>query len=255
VTSIYPTPSQLRGQVAGFLDATKSIVSKTLNSASASEAFREIYKLSLTTNTVLGGLGGSGLRPAVAPARNITVRIPVLIGTGQSSVAEVELRRFVELIVWTIYFTDHPVEWEHFIDGTKGFSQDSRRPISFASHRELSFYTEYALELMEREPSGLGTTALGNLKQALHRLNSNVHAGRLARLTSAIPPHDQMDEASLRSFSKIQRLSFANCCLLLAAYRRKKFNGMQAVARDHFDWLMGPQLRKDVRKGPFGIDR
>ena len=253
--SLYPTPLQLRSQVASFLNATKLSVAESLSSAGASEAFREIYKLSLTTHTELGGLGGSGLRPAVAPARNITVRIPVLIGTGQFSVAEVELRRFVELIVWTIYFTDHPVEWEHFIDGTRGFSQDSRRPISFASHRELSFYTEYAFELMEREPSGLGTTALSNLKQALHRLNSNVHAGHLATLTSAIPPHDEMDEASLRSFSKIQRLSFANCCLLLAAYRRKKFDRMQAIARDHFDWLMGPKLRKDLRKGPFGIDR
>jgi hypothetical protein len=253
--SIYPTPTQLRSQVASFLNATESIVSTTLKSASKSEAFREIYKLSLTTHTVLGELGGSGLRPAVAPARNITVRIPVLIGTGQFSVAEVELRRFLELTVWTVYFTDHPVEWEHFIDGTKGFSQDSRRPISFASHRELSFYTEYASELMEREPSGLGGAALSNLKQALHRLNSNVHAGRLAKLTSPIPPHDKMDEDSLKSFSRIQRLSFANCCLLLGAYRRGKFNGMQAVARDHFDWLMGPKLRKDVRKGPFGIDR
>ncbi|HKN15752.1 MAG TPA: hypothetical protein VJX47_02335 [Candidatus Sulfotelmatobacter sp.] len=253
MSNIYPSPSQLRTQLESFLAATKSIVSEALSGAATSIAFREIYKLSLTTNTVLIGLGGSGLRPAVLAARTITVRIPVLISIGQFSVAEVELRRFVELIIWAIYFTDHSVEWQHFLAGSKGFSQDARKPIAHAAHRELSFYLEYAFELMEDEPSGLGTLAVGNLRNALSRLNANVHAGHLARSAATIPPRDEMDEGSLRSFANVQRATFASCSLLLAAYRKKKFDGMEAVQRDHFDWLMGPKLRKDVRKGPFGL--
>jgi hypothetical protein len=189
----------------------------------------------------------------VAAPKSITVRIPVLIATGQFSVAEVELRRFVELVVWAVYFTDHGIEWKHFIDDSKGFSQDQRRPITYASRRELSFYLEYARELMEDEPSGIPVRAIGKLRDALSRLNSNVHAGRLAKTARAIPPHDDMQETALRSFASIQRASFAGCCVLLAAYRRKKFDAMNAVARDHFDWLLGPQLKKDVRKGPFGL--
>jgi hypothetical protein len=253
MSSLYPSPSHLRAQIDAFLLATKSVAANATVQAGKSEAFREIYKLSLTTNSVIAALGGSGLRPMAAAPKNITVRIPVLICTGQFSVAEVELRRFVELMIWALYFTDHSIEWKHFIDDSKGFSQDTRKPIAYAARRELSFYLEYARELMEDEPSGLALSAVGRLRHALSRLNANVHAGHLAKSARAIPPHDDMDETALRSFATIQRTTFASCCVLLAAYRRKKFNAMDAVARDHFDWLLGPQLRKAVRRGPFGL--
>jgi hypothetical protein len=171
------------------------------------------------------------------------------------SVAEVELRRFVELILWAIYFTDHPIEWRNFHDNTAGgFSQDARKPISYAAHRELGFYLEYALELMEAEPSGLGTKAIENVKQAVKKLNSAVHAGRLARESGRVPPHELISEQSLSSFGKTQRLTFSSCGLLLAAYRKSKFNALNAMARAYFDWLIGARLRREVRKGPFGLD-
>ncbi len=105
---------------------------------------------------------------------------------------------------------------------------------------------------MESEPSGLGVAAVENIKQAV-RTNAAVHAGELARTVGDVPRHDDMTEDAMRNFSKIQRSTFANCVLLLAAYQRSKFDRLNAVSRAHFDWLIGARLRREVRKGPFGL--
>jgi hypothetical protein len=189
------------------------------------------------------------------PARSLSVRVPLLIGIGQSSVAETELRRFAELIFWTVFFSDHPVEWQNFSAKTgAGFSQDSRKPISYAAHRPLAFYLEYAVELMNPEPSGLGVKAVKGVEQAVKKLNAAVHAGHLARAQGKIPPHDDVSEKALQSFAKIQRLTFSNCILLFAAYRRSKFDRLNAVSRAYFDWLIGPKYKREIRKGPFGLE-
>ncbi|HET9305301.1 MAG TPA: hypothetical protein VFO46_04675 [Candidatus Sulfotelmatobacter sp.] len=233
---------------------SRKIADKCLKAAVSSAAYVEIYENSLSTYTILGGLTDNGLRPRLNPARALTLRIPFLVGIGQASVAETELRRFVELILWAIYFTDHPVEWQQFIGKTGGgFSQDARKPISYAAHRELGSYVEYADELMQPEPSGLGVIAVDSIKQVVKQLNAAVHAGRLARKIGRVPPHDEMTEAALRDFSKIQRSTFSGCALLLAAYRRAKFDKLNAVSRAYFDWLIGAKLRRAVRKGPFGL--
>ena len=65
----------------------------------ACAAFREIFEISLASYTVLGSLTNKNLRPRVNPARSVVLRIPLLVAIGQSSVAETELRRFVELIL------------------------------------------------------------------------------------------------------------------------------------------------------------
>lgn len=210
--------------------------------------------MSLATHTVIGALSSPMVRPSLNPARSLSARIPLLVGIGQWSVAQGELRRFIELISWAVYFTDHPVEWEEFKMATSTrFAQDTTKPISFAAHRELGFYLQYALELMDREPSGLGERAVEDIKNVVKALNSSVHAAHLAKAGSKIPPHDDLSEPVLRTFADIERQTFSSCTLLIAAYRRTKFNQLDATARAHFDWLIGPKLRREVRKGPFGI--
>lgn len=254
MSSLLPTSAKIRQLVADYTADSRKIVEKCMTAADFCAAFQEVYELSLATYTVLGSLSTLSLRPRLHPARNVVVRIPLLVGVGQSSVAEAELRRFVELILWALYFTDHPIEWKNFNDKTSGgFAQDARKPISYAAHREASFYLEYALELMDSEPSGLGVKAVENVKQAVKKLNAAVHAGRLARQVGKVPPHDDMSEAALQSFAKIQRQTFSSCCLLLAAYRRPRFDSLNAVSRAYFDWLLGAKLRREVRKGPFGL--
>lgn len=236
MTSVLPSAGRLRQMVAEYVTDSGKIADECLKTAAGSEAFRDIYQISLAAHTIFAGLAGSNLRPSLNPAKSVAIRIPVLVSVGQASVADAELRRFVELTLWTIYFSDHPIEWQNFSGRTgSGFSQDARKPISYSAHRQLHFYLEYALELMEQEPSGLGTRALRGIDQALAKLNASVHAGRLARASNRIPPHDELTEALLRSFAKLQRLTLSNCALALAAYRRGKFDRLSAMTRAYFD--------------------
>src|SRR5208337_905110 len=97
------------------------------------------------------------------------------------------------LICWTVYFSDHPVEWRSFAtEHGKGFSRDKGKPISFAAHQELGHYVEYARELMHSEPSGLGLQAVDCVRQATHELNASIHAGQMAHAVGMKPPHEDI---------------------------------------------------------------
>lgn len=248
-----PSTSVFASQIKSYIADTKAIVDSSITTAEKSALLTHIYKTSLATHTVLGALSTAKLKPSVSPARTIAVRVPLLVITGQSSAALTELRRFVELIFWTIYFTDHPIEFQEFTSGSGAFSKDSAKPISFAAHRELSYYVAYARELMNKEPSGIALKAISAIESATKMLNSFVHAGRMARSTIKIPPYDSVEDKDLRDFGKLQRSTFSNCCIALAAYRRLQFNNMGAVSRAYFDLLVGSSIRKQIRGGPFGL--
>jgi hypothetical protein len=249
-------PQQLRQQVSNYVDDSAKMINACLAAARSIGSFHEIYATALSTDTVLKNLAVPALRPPLVAARSIILRVPMLASIGQMSLGTVELRRFLELTVWTVYFTDHPVEWRSFIGRSNaGFSQDVRKPISYAARRELAHYIEYARELMSAEPSGLGTKAVDAIKQLTHDLNAAVHAGELAQSVKRIPPHEEVSRIVLQKFRRLQQRVFSNCCLLLAAYRRQQFDRLSATARAHFDWLVGAKLRREVRRGPFGLTR
>ena len=245
---------QLRKQVSNYVDDSGKMVSACLAAARSTKSFQEIYATSLSADVVLKNLAVPSLRPRLAAARSIILRVPMLVSLGQPSLGAVELRRLVELTLWTVYFTDHPIEWRSFGQGSNaGFSQDARKPISYAARRELIHYFEYARELMSSEPSGLARNAIDAMKQLTQDLNASVHAGELAQSVRKIPPHEEVSDTALQKFRRLQQPVFANCCVLLAAYRRPQFDRFNAAARAHFDWLVGSKLRRAVRQGPFGL--
>lgn len=246
--------SHLKQQVQDYLSDSKSIVEQCVTSAASAPLFSEIFRSSLSTDSVLAGLSTPNLKPSLNPARSIVLRIPMLTAIGQGTIAKAELRRFLELLFWTIYFTDHPVEWSVFKSqsGT-GFARDQHQPIAYAAHRELGYYVDYARERMESEPSGLGTQSLNELKQVSHQLNAAVHAGQLARAKGKSAPFESPEQKLLQDFGKFQRAVFSNSCILFAAYRRAQFGALNAAARTEFDWLVGTKLRKQIRSGLFGL--
>jgi hypothetical protein len=254
VSTVTPNSAEIRRQTDKYVRDALTLIRTSLTTVKASTAFSEIFHISLSADVVLSALDTPKLRPRLVSARSIVLRLPLLIAAGQESIAVVELRRFVELLLWTIYFTDHPVEWHEFKTTTGGgFAADSRKPIAYAAHRELSHYVEYVRELMSGEPSGLGVTAIDALRQASYNLNSAIHAGGLATSHNRTPPADDVSEQSLRKAATLQRKVFGNCCLLLAAYRTPRFNTLTAAGRAHFDWLIGATMRRKVRSGPFGF--
>ena len=182
LSGMTPSAAQLQKLVSEYVTDAKEIVETCLVSSGTSQQFRDVYHNSLSAESVLAGLASPNLRPTLNSVRSIVLRVPMLVAVGHASVAKAELRRYLELILWTIYFTDHPIEWREFEGKTgAGFARDPHKPISHAAHRELGYYVDYARELMEAESSGLARQSLDQLKQSNFKLNAAVHPGQLAR--------------------------------------------------------------------------
>ena len=246
---------EMQGLVNQYIDDSHGIIEESLNALKKSNAFRLIYKTSLAADAVLSKLSHNKMKPSLNTLRSIDLRIPLLVAVRQTSIARVELRRFIELCNWSIYFTDHSVEWTHFVsEPRKGFQNNIEKPISYCAHREASFYSNYVLERMKDEPSGIGRQAISSLKQFSSELNAAVHPGDIAISTRKIPPVDDISEKMLMNFNKTQKAVFSNSCILIAAINRKKFNNLPPMHRSYFDWLVGTKLRKNIRAGAFGLD-
>ncbi|MGP8185102.1 MAG: hypothetical protein ACLQKY_03450 [Terracidiphilus sp.] len=245
---------QLKQQIREYLSDSKGIVDRCITAARSTPEFSGVFRAALATESVLAGLSAPNLKPTLNPARSIVLRLPMLAAIGQGSIARAELRRFLELILWTVYFTDHPREWLEFQrQPSAAFARDPRRPITYAAHRELGFYLEYAQELMESEPSGLGRRSADALSQRIHQLNAVVHAGHLARAKRKAAPFESPDAGSMTNLSGIQKAVFAHSCVVLAAYKRARFENLSAGSRSSFDWLVGTTIRREIRSGQFGI--
>lgn len=254
MSSLVVAGAKLTGHVKDYLSDVSDILEQCIRDSASTRAFAEIYKVSLSADVALKGLSSNQQKPGLSAARGIVLRIPLLVAVGQSSVAKGELRRLVELVLWTVYFSDHNVEWTEFASKSQsGFGRDKSKPIAYAAHRELKHYLEYSQELVESEPSGLAAKGVAQINDVVRALNAAVHAGELAKTRGVRPPHDRISEQDLRSFTRIHRKTLASVCVLLAAYKRRKFNRLTAVQRAYFDWLVGPQTSKEIRKGPFGL--
>jgi hypothetical protein len=249
-----PSQAALKSLVGDYTKDAGTTAAANLSRAESSATFRQIYHCSLSADAVLRELSTAELRPAMNGPRSIVLRVPLLVAIGQPAVARTEIRRYLELIFWLIYFSNHPIEWLEFKGSIgAGFSRDARKPISYAAHRELQGYFEYATELMEGDPSKIALTALADLKGLIHTLNAAIHPGELARRNVKFAPFDEIDEKSLENFLSLQRGVFSNTCLLVAAYKQARFEKLTAVTRSHFEWLIGPKVAKKLRSCQFGL--
>jgi hypothetical protein len=165
-----------------------------------------------------------------------------------------ELRRFVELAAWTIYFTDHPVEWRSFeATPSAGMFPTLDQPIRYCAHRGLKFYLDYASERVDAEPSGIARAALSEIRTAKDELNAVVHPGKLSVTPGKIPPFESTTDSDLRTFADLQQKVFSNVCVVLGAMFRKEFDKMPPMHRAHFDRLIGNSTAKQIRSGDFGL--
>ena len=245
---------EIQSMTEQYLDDTKLITDESLARLRSSITFRQIYKTSLATDAVLSKLSTSKMRPNLKTLRSIDLRIPLLIAMRQTSIAIVELRRFTELCYWSIYFTDHCVEWEHFNSNPKqGYYNNIDNPISYCARRGMNFYSNYVIELMKKEPSGIAHKAVSSLRQISPELHYSVHPGSLAISRTKTPPVDDNSEQELKKFSKIQKTVFSNVCILLAAYSCTQFNKLPPMYRAYFDWLVGTKTKKYIRSSSFGL--
>jgi len=245
--------SAILALVAEYATDERVLAERSISSFTAHARFREIFHTALSFEAVTSYISSATFRPSLSAPRALVLRIPVLVSLGQISAAQAELRRLLELVAWSVYFTDHRREWDEFTSvASKGFTQNQRTPIAYAAHREASFYLEYMDELMLLDDSGAAKQAVETLKQVHYQLNSVIHPGGLARGAPA-PPFDNVDDGILDRFSRLLREALSNSALILCAFRRERFSRMPAGPRDHLSHLLSTQKRKAISKGNFGL--
>ena len=253
MASILPHSAQIRADVAAYLNNASTLVNAALNDLKNSGDYKAIYKITLSADAVLSKLGVE-LRPSCSVSRNILQRIPVLVALAQTSAAQVELRRLIEVVFWTVYFSDHPIEWNSFEENpTAGIEVDPERPISYNAHRMPSYYRKYAIELFAKEPYGLAKQAANELATQYGNLSVDVHAAAGSTTKQLSPAFDAADKKKITDFMKTQRIVFSASCLVLCAYDRHHFDRLPAVHRAWFDWLIGSTKAKALRSGRFGL--
>ena len=252
--SVLPHNAQIRSDVTSYLAEVSDVVSVCGRKLGKSGDYRNIYKVCLATDSVLHKLSTVRQAPRLTAARGLIQRVPLLVAVGQLPASHNELRRFVEVVFWCIYFTDHPVEWRSFSGApNRGFVKDITTPITFCAFRERAFYSNYAEELFKRESSGIATVAAKELAAFYNELNADVHAAHAATSSSLKAAWDSLTNAELATLAKRQRLICANACIVLAAYFRKGFERLPPVHRAWFDWLVGMNTAKRIRSGQFGL--
>jgi hypothetical protein len=97
---------QLTAQSNQYLQDSLALVSASAANCKSSENFKELYKVCLAAQTVLKGLSDKKLRPSMSALITICLRIPLLVALGQAGLVRIELRRFLEVVLWIIYFSE-----------------------------------------------------------------------------------------------------------------------------------------------------
>ena len=239
-----PHSAQIQNLAEKFLGDVEAEISKAHSTLSKSVDFRRIYQISLAADAVLSKLLRFSKRPPSNAARSIVKTVPLLVCARQLGPARIELRRFMELVAWDVYFEDHPVEWERFkTNPSHGFTRDEKDPIEYCAHRELDYYLNYAKSRVQSEPSKLAGQSVDELRKLKGRLNEAVHPGALTNLSGQMVSLDSIDDQSLKDLSELQRDTFKNACILLAATASRGIfcapgitNCARLISRGHAGW-------------------
>jgi hypothetical protein len=173
---------------------------------------------------------------------------------GQDAPATVELRRFLECVFWCVYFSDHSVEWLDFeSDPGRSIEPEVSKPISYNTHREPTFYRNYARERFLSEPSELAKQAVDELNVQYASLSAAAHGSSSVKHGRLIPPLTNFWEAELGRFAETYRTVASAGAITLAAFCRAQFDSLPPAYRGWFDWLVGGERAKKIRGGPFGL--
>ena len=249
-----PHSSQLNAALAKLVSVAVKSNKQSIASLASSDRMKQLYRSCCAIDAILDELDDGRMRPSLQAARSIVIQLPILLLFSFPDNALVELRRFLEIVFWNIYFHDHPIEWRCFSqDPASGFSREVERPISFCAHRELGFYVNYSQELFSDEPSKIAVEAVVECQSVIRDLNAKVHAAALARTRRRQVKFTVCSYTEAKYLCDKSLKVFSSAALILCAAHRKRFDRFGPVARAYFDLLIGPKMAKRVRSGRFGL--
>lgn len=252
--TLRPHSAAIQSDLETFLSESSSSIAHFELELRTSAAFKSIFKATLAVDCVLAKMSSSKMNPRLTVARAAIRRIPTLLSVGQVVPVYGELRRFLELVGWTIYFSSHEVEWQTFErEPTASRTNDLSKPIAYCAFRDRLFFSNYAIELLEQEPSGIAQERAQELSRHFLALNPYVHATSLATAVSLRPSVDSIEEDSLRSLSTLHKKIASDSLIVLAAVFADRFSKLPPMHRGWFDWLIGSGKSKRIRSGPFGL--
>jgi hypothetical protein len=250
-----PHGKKIRADHDEFLDDLATSLVAFVNHARSDSDLRGIFKLCTAAHTVLGAFDDA--QPLMSAAAGVARRIALLSMIRQLSLVRVELRRLIECVQWSVYFSEHPVEREVFEKnpGRGWASKPDALPIEAAASADIGMFFRYAKERLVADPSGLGVAAATTLHVEYGNISGDVHAARGAvggTLALAFDPYDGESAAATRD--QIHRI-FGPCVLLRVAADPRLLGRLDAINRDWFDWLVGKEAARTIRGEPFGIPR
>ena len=254
MSSLLPHSEKVRSESQSYLGEVSRCLADTKRLGDSSD-FRGTYKATLAADAVLSRLASSRCKPRLAAHRTVVRRSLAAFSLGQPGLSRLALRQAIELTFWTIYFSDHSVEWVSF-EGNPSLSRgEPTSPIKHAAHREPAFYRAYARELFESESSGIASGSVEALSRDYGVLSVEIHPTSIGISRRLGPAIEDQSARQLAAFRKIHREVCAFICIALAALTTSRFNAFPPVHRAWFDWLIGPRKAKEIRSGPFGLLR
>lgn len=249
-----PHSSQVNAALAGLVTAAIRENKRSVAKWTPDSRLKQLYRSCSAMDAVLNGLDDGKMRPSLQACRSIVIQLPVLLLFSFPDIVLFELRRFLEITFWNVYFHEHPVEWRKFRSNpVSGYSRDLELPIAFCAHRELGFFVNYARERLGSEPSGLGVKAVDELQIAIRALNARVHAAALAGSDRREIKFRVCSAAEAKIAGEQAHHVFCAAAIVLCAVHRVRFNRLGPAERSYFDQLVGTKDAKRIRSGSFGL--
>ncbi len=249
-----PHSSQLNAGLAALVTAAVKENKRSVAKMAPDGRLRQLYRSCTAIDSILDALDDGKMRPSLQAARSIVIQLPVLLLFSFTDGLLIELRRYLEIVFWNVYFHEHPVEWHKFsVNPTSGYSRDLEQPIAFCAHRELGFFVNYARERLGEEPSGLGVQSVDELQKVIKELNAWVHAAALAKTQRREIKFTLCSPAEAKAAAEQAHRVFGAAAVVLCAIHRKNFDRFGPAARAYFDQLVGLKTAKRVRSGSFGL--
>jgi hypothetical protein len=255
MASPLPHNHAIKEDLGIYVKDAEILLSESVVKVGKDSSFTNIYKVALASHSVVEALHAYE-HPSFLHISEIIQRIPIHVLTSQKGSARVDLRRLIELYFLTLYFSDHPVEWDSLIrNPTRVMAHEKESPILANAHREPSYYRAYAKERFSREISGHGLKAVEELATAYGLLSDAAHAPTATSDLDINAAINILKPAEISQIAVLFQQIAANVCIVAAGYACKQFDELQPAHRAWFDWLVGQSLAKSIRSGRFGLPK
>ena len=249
-----PHSKAINQQIQGFMGDVIKSVAVASSCLGQDHNFKSIYKSCYFADAFLSQINDAKVLPCINQMRAALRRSTNLICLGQTGSTYLELRRFIEMTFWCLYFVDHQIEWDFLkLNMGKGYVHEDDEPISYSAHRELSYYIRYAKELFEKEVSGLGSVCLNVLSTDVSQLNFQIHPTSLIDSDFENSCYHKMTSSEFASFSALIKRVLSNASIVIALKFLKSFQNLPAMNRAMFDALVGKEREIILRSPDIGI--